>query len=120
MTRPIGSCVGEKVPCMCGNATAAMVQSTEYRKLASPTEAVISAGCFDAPVMSASRTGDCGSRREEARQPALVDHLLDHARQAARMAGSHRDRDCHASAQLLGAAALRFDLDAHRHACHDL
>jgi hypothetical protein len=24
-----------------------MVQSTEYKKLASPTEAVISAGCFD-------------------------------------------------------------------------
>ena len=44
MTQEIWSWVAEKVPCMCGRATTAMVQSIEYSRLASPTESVISAG----------------------------------------------------------------------------
>src|SRR5258708_37706127 len=85
---------------MCGSATAAMVQSIEYRKLASPTEAVISAGCFDALTMSAAVAGGGGSRHDEARQPAFVDELLHGARQPARPAGIHEHVDRHARTQL--------------------
>src|SRR5882724_4903440 len=101
MTQPIWSCVAENVPCMCGNATAAMVQSTEYRKLASPTEAVIRAGCFDEPVTLPARASDRGSRCQETWQPAVVDHFLHDARQTARPAGFHDDGHGHAGAKLL-------------------
>src|SRR5262249_35287003 len=44
MTQATWSCVAEKVPCMCGSATAAMVQSMEYSSEASMAEPVTSAG----------------------------------------------------------------------------
>src|SRR5882724_2715995 len=119
MTQPIWSCVAENVPCMCGSATAAMVQSTEYRKLASPTEAVIRAGCFDEITMSAAVARDRGRRGKETRQPAVVDHLLHDSRQAARPAGIDRNGDGHAGAQLRIARRL-LDLDSHRAAVPDL
>src|SRR6185436_7357224 len=101
MTQAIWSWVAENVPCMCGSATAAIVQSTEYRKLASPTEAVISAGCLDEPIaLTAGSSGDCGRRHEEARQPAVVDEFLHDARQAARPPGIHRHGHRHAGAKL--------------------
>src|SRR5258708_28189154 len=120
MTQAIWSWLAANVPCMCGNATTAMVQSIEYRKLASPTEAVIRAGCFDALTMSAAIAGEGGSRHEEARQPAFVDEFLHGARQPARPAGIHDHVDRHAGAQLLRLARRLFDPDAHPHALHDL
>src|SRR6266850_5673423 len=103
---------------MCGNATAAMVQSIEYRKLASPTEAVIRAGCLDEPVTLPAGACDGGRRHEEARQPAVVYEFLQRARQSARPPSIHRHGHRHAGTKLRLSGRL-LDLDANRHALHD-
>ena len=124
MTQEIWSCVAEKVPCMCGRATAPMLQSIEYRNAPSITDAVLSAGCRGRlrrrrGCAHCSLRAKRRSRLQEARQVAFVDQALDPARQAAAAADVHRHRHGHARAQLRLPGGL-IDADAHGNALHHL